>query len=50
MKLVVDILALTLETEVPLCSNDSDFENIDEITLLKTEDVRELVRFFNADI
>jgi predicted nucleic acid-binding protein len=45
----VDILALTLETGVPLWSNDSDFEKIDEITLLKTEDVLELVRFFNAD-
>ena len=45
----VDILALTLETGVPLWSNDSDFEKIDEITLFKTEDVMELVRFLNAD-
>jgi len=45
----VDILALTLETGVPLWSNDSDFEKIDEIALLKTEDVLELVRFLNAD-
>jgi predicted nucleic acid-binding protein len=45
----VDILALTLETGVPLWSNDTDFEKIDEITLFKTEDVMELVRFLNAD-
>jgi predicted nucleic acid-binding protein len=45
----VDILALTLETGVPLWSNDADFEKIDEITLFKTEDVLELVRFLNAD-
>lgn len=45
----VDILALTLETGVPLWSNDADFENIDEITLFKTEDIMELVKFFNAD-
>ena len=45
----VDILAMTLETGVPLWSNDSDFEKIDEIALLKTEDVLELVRFLNAD-
>jgi predicted nucleic acid-binding protein len=44
----VDILALTLETRVPLWSNDSDFENIDEITLFKTEDVIELVKFLDA--
>ncbi len=49
MKLVVDILALTLETGVLLWSNDTDFEKIDEITLFKTEDVMELVRFLNAD-
>ncbi len=45
----VDILALTLENDVPLRSNDTDFEKIDEITLFKTEDVLELVRFLNAD-
>jgi len=45
----VDILALTLETGVPLWSNDSDFEKIDKITLFKTEDIMELVRFLNAD-
>ena len=45
----MDILALTLETGVPLWSNDTDFEKIDEITLFKTEDVMELVRFLNAD-
>ena len=45
----VDILALTLETGVPLWSNDADFEKIDEITLFKTEDVMELVRFLNSD-
>jgi predicted nucleic acid-binding protein len=45
----VDILALTLETGVPLWSNDADFEKIDEIILFKTEDIMELVRFLNAD-
>jgi len=45
----VDILALTLETGAPLWSNDNDFEKINEITLFKTEDVMELVRFLNAD-
>ena len=45
----VDILALTLETGVPLWSNDTDFETIDKITLFKTEDVLELVRFLNSD-
>ena len=45
----VDILALTLEIGVPLWSNDADFEKIDEIILFKTEDIMELVRFFNAD-
>ena len=45
----VDILALTLETGVPLWSNDADFEKIDEITLFRTEDVIELVKFLNAD-
>jgi len=45
----VDILALALETGGPLWSNDNDFEKIDEITLFKTEDVIELVRFLNAD-
>ena len=45
----VDILALTLETGVPLWSNDTDFEKIDKITFFKTEDVMELVRFLNAD-
>ena len=44
----VDILALTLETGVPLWSNGSDFERIDKITLLKTENVMELVRFFKG--
>jgi len=45
----VDILALTLKKGVPLWSNDSDFEQVDKITLLKTEDVIELVRFFKGD-
>jgi len=45
----VDILALTLETEVLLWSNDSDFERIDKITVLKTKNVMELVRFFKGD-
>ena len=45
----VDSLALTLEIGVPLWSNDADFEKINEITLFKTEDVIELVRFLNAD-
>ena len=36
MKLVVD-------------ANIFDFEKIDEITLFKTEDIMELVRFLNAD-
>lgn len=44
----VDILALTLKTGVPLWSNDSDFEQIDKITLLKTEDVMELARFLRV--
>jgi len=44
-----DILALTLETGVPLWSNDADFEDIDDITLFKTEDVMELVKFLNAN-
>jgi hypothetical protein len=46
----VDILALTLETGVPLWSNDADFEKIDKIILFNTEDIMELVRFLNADI
>jgi predicted nucleic acid-binding protein len=41
----VDILALTLETGAPLWSNDSDFEEIDKITLFKTKDVIDLVDF-----
>ena len=45
----VDILALTMETGAPLWSNDNDFEKINGITLFKTEDVMELVRFLNAD-
>jgi predicted nucleic acid-binding protein len=45
----VDILALTLETGAPLWSNDSDFEGIEKITLLKTKDIIDLVRFFKAD-
>jgi len=45
----VDILALTLETEAPLWSNDADFEKIDQIILLNTEDIMELIRFLNAD-
>ena len=45
----IDILALTLETGVPLWSNDADFEKIDEITSYKTEDIMELVKFLNAD-
>ena len=45
----VDILALTLETGVPLWSNDTDFEKIDKITLFKTEDVMQLVKFLNTD-
>ena len=45
----VDILALTLETGAPLWSNDSDFEEIDRITLFKTEDIIDLVRFLKGD-
>lgn len=45
----VDILALTLETGAPLWSNDSDFEEIDKITLLKTKDIIDLVRFLKGD-
>ena len=45
----MDILALTLVTGAPLWSNDADFDKIDEITLFKTEDVMELVRFLNGD-
>jgi predicted nucleic acid-binding protein len=41
----VDILALTLETGAPLWSNDSDFKEIDEITLFKTKDVIDFVDF-----
>ncbi len=44
----VDILALTLETGAPLWSNDSDFENIENISLFKTKDIIDLVRFFNG--
>lgn len=44
----VDILALTLETVAPLWSNDSDFEKIEKITLLKTKDIIDLVRFFKS--
>jgi predicted nucleic acid-binding protein len=35
----VDILALTLHLNVPIWSNDKDFEGIEEIELLKTEDM-----------
>lgn len=35
----VDILALTLEINAPLWSQDKDFEGIKEITLLKTHDL-----------
>ena len=45
----VDILALTLETGAPLWSNDSDFEEIDKITLLKTRDIIDLVEFFKSN-
>lgn len=45
----VDILALTLETGAPLWSNDSDFEEIDKITLLKTKDIIDLIEFFNSN-
>ena len=45
----VDILALTLETGSPLWSNDSDFEEIDKITLLKTKDIIDLVKFFKGN-
>ena len=45
----VDILALTLETGVPLWSNDSDFEEIEKITLLKTKDIIDLVKFFKGN-
>ena len=45
----VDILALTLKTGAPLWSNDSDFEKIDKITLLKTKDIIELVKFLKSD-
>lgn len=41
----VDILALTLETGAPLWSNDSHFEEIDKITLLKIKDIIDLVDF-----
>jgi len=34
----VDILALCLITGFPLWSNDKHFENIKEITLMKTKD------------
>ena len=44
----VDILALTLETGAPLWSNDSDFEEIEKITLLRTKDIIDLVRFFKS--
>ncbi len=44
----VDILALTLETGSPLWSNDSDFEEIEKISLLKTKDIIDLVRFFKS--
>ena len=44
----VDILALTLETGAPLWSNDSDFEEIEKITLLKTKDIIDLIRFFKS--
>ena len=44
----VDILALTLETGAPLWSNDSDFEEIEKITLLKTKDIIDMVRFFKS--
>jgi len=44
----IDILALTLETGAPLWSNDSDFEEIEKITLFKTKDIIDLVRFFNG--
>ncbi len=45
----VDILALTLETGAPLWSNDSDFEEIDRITLFKTKDIIDLVRFLKGE-
>jgi len=38
-------LYLSLETGAPLLSNNSDFEEIDKITLLKTKDVINLVDF-----
>jgi len=41
----IDILALTVKTGAPLWSNDSDFEKIDNITLLKTKDIIDLVGF-----
>lgn len=41
----IDILALTLKTRTPLWSNDSDFEGIDNIILLKTKDVIDLLTF-----
>jgi len=45
----VDILALTLKTGAPLWSNDSDFEEIEKITLLKTKDIIDLVKFFKGN-
>jgi predicted nucleic acid-binding protein len=45
----VDILALTLETGAPMWSNDSDFEEIEKITLLKTKDIIDLVSFFKSN-
>jgi len=44
----VDIPGLALETGAPLWSNDSDFEGIEKITLLKTKDIIDLVRFFKS--
>ena len=35
----IDILALSLTTRFPLWSNDKDFEGIEEIELLRTEDM-----------
>jgi len=43
----IDILALTLKSGAPLWSNDSDFEEIENITLLKTKDVIGLVGFLD---
>lgn len=39
----VDILALALRFDTPLWTNDSDFDNISEVTILKTADMLDKV-------